>query len=59
MAHARKGKGRSPERDSQAIATYFLAKHSGLFRPGEPVVLANVIKPQTSNKLVKMKGNRK
>ncbi len=37
----------------QAKATYFLALKSGLFRPGAPVILANVISAR------KAKGKRK
>ena len=60
MARARKAKSPSPAKDDgQTVATYFLAKKSGLFRPGAAVILANVIPPQNSNKLVNRKGTRK
>lgn len=60
MARARKVKSPSPAKDDgQAVATYFLARKSGLFRPGAATILANAIPPQNGNKLVKTKGKRK
>ncbi len=42
MPQGRKGRGRSPEKGSQQVATYFLAKKSGLFAPGMATILANI-----------------
>lgn len=41
MPKGKKGKPQSPAKADQGIATYFLAKHSGLFRPGTETILAN------------------
>ena len=42
MPQGKKGRGRSPEKGSQQVATYFLAKKSGLFTPGMATILANI-----------------
>jgi hypothetical protein len=40
-------------RQKEAVATYFLAKHSGLFRRGQPLILANTLPAK------KLKGRQK
>ena len=41
MPKGRKGKNRSPVKaDQPNMETYFLAKRSGLFQPGQPFILA-------------------
>jgi hypothetical protein len=36
------------EKQAQVVATYFLAKQSGLFQPGQPLILAETLVPRKS-----------
>lgn len=41
-----KKKPTQTKEQAKAVATYFLAKQSGLFRPGQPLILAHTSVPR-------------
>lgn len=58
MAHVKKAKLPVPKQGGRVpnMETYFLAKRSGLFQPGQPFILAFAV---PSKKPVEPKGRRK
>jgi hypothetical protein len=53
MPSAKKAKPQSPVKAKPNVDTYLLAKHSGLFRPGTPFILAFAVpskKPKEKQK---------
>jgi hypothetical protein len=54
---AKKPPSQSPSQ-GQAVATYFLAKHSGLFQAGHPTILANTLKKEKGNDHVQKQRKR-
>lgn len=47
---AKKPASQTPKQDKRSasvVATYFLAKHSGLFKPGQPLILSHTLPRKT------------
>jgi hypothetical protein len=44
----KRAKPAQTKKQAQVVATYFLAKQSGLFQPGQPLILAETLVPRKS-----------